>query len=190
MKDTIKSVIKTSKYVFNRKLVSGKAGNISARFKDGNIDVIAITPTLKSLNRLKEEDIVLVDINGNNLTKGTPSSEVFMHLYIYQSREDVNGIVHTHSPYATGFSFSNQKIKRLEGFGKIENEYLEELDYEKPGSGDLARKAAMKLDEDDVLILKNHGIIAVGKDVAEAGDLAEFIEETAKTQYISKTLDQ
>ncbi|KZX17603.1 class II aldolase/adducin family protein [Methanobrevibacter filiformis] len=190
MNNIIKSVIETSKYVFERKLVSGKAGNVSARFKNEDMDVIAITPTLKSLNRLNESDIVLVDINGKNLTKGKPSSEVFMHLAIYKSRNDVDGIVHTHSPYATGFSFSNEKIKRLEGFGAIKTEYLPELKYEKPGSSDLAHGAAEKLGQEDVLVLKNHGIIAIGETVHEAGDLAEFVEEIAKTQYITKILNK
>ena len=75
-------------------------------------DVIAITPTLKSLYELNEEDIVLVDLEGNLLTKGKPSSEVDLHLEIYKKRSDVNGIVHTHSPYATGFAFSSKRIKR------------------------------------------------------------------------------
>ncbi len=80
------------------------------RFKGEDGDVVAITPTSKSLYELNEEDIVLVDLEGNLLTKGKPSSEVGLHLEIYKKkRSDVNGIVHTHSPYATGFAFSSKK---------------------------------------------------------------------------------
>ena len=61
----IEELIQTAEEVYKKGLVSGKAGNISARFNK----VIAITPTLKSLNNLKEEDIVLVDLEGNILTK-------------------------------------------------------------------------------------------------------------------------
>ncbi len=189
MENFVKSVVDVSKYLFKRNLVSGKAGNVSSRFKNGEMDVIAITPTMLSLNNLKEEDIVLVDIEGNVLTKGKPSSEVYLHLYIYQEKKEVDGIVHTHSPFATGFAFSNKRIKRLEGFGKIKTPYLEDLDYEVPGSIELAEKAAKALAKEDVLILKKHGVVTTGASVEEACSLAEFIEDIAKTQFISHTLN-
>ena len=189
MEDAIKSIVDVSKYLFKRKLVTGNAGNVSSRFKNNEIDVVAITPTMMSLKNIKEDDIVLVDLDGTVLTKGKPSSEVDLHLSIYKEKKDVNGIVHTHSPYATGFAFSNKKIKRLEGFGKIKKPYLDEIPYLSPGSKKLANVAALALDE-DVLILKNHGIIATGLSLKEACSLAEFVEDTAKTQYISHTLNQ
>ena len=124
MKKDIADIINTSKEIYDKGLVSGKAGNISKRIKGSTGDIVAITPTLKSLSDLNEEDIVLVDMDGNPLTNGNPSSEVNMHLEIYKKRCDVNAIVHTHSAYATGFAFSEKKLKRLEGFGEIKNPYL------------------------------------------------------------------
>ena len=194
MEEEIKSIVKVSKYVFERGLVSGKAGNISARFKDENgSDVVGITPTLKSLNDTNEEDIVLVDLEGNIISGGKPSSEVNMHLEIYKQREDINGIVHTHSPYATGFAFSEKRIKRLEGFGKIKTPFFEEIEYEKPGTVELAKKAGNalgKVKEEDVLVLKKHGILTTAENVEEAGAFAEFVESIAKTQFISFMLNQ
>ena len=187
--DNIKSVVNVSKYLFERKLVSGKAGNVSARFNDNGMDVIAITPTMRSLGKVKEEEIILVDIDGNNLTKGTPSSEIYLHLALYKEKDDIGAIVHTHSPFATGFAFSNKRIKRLEGFGEIISPYLAEIDYEKPGSNELAVKSAEALKNEDVLILKNHGVISTGKNIEEACSLAEFVEDIAKTQFISHTLN-
>ena len=187
--DNIASVIEVSRYLFERKLVSGKAGNVSARFNDNGMDVIAITPTTKSLGDVKEEDIVLVDMDGNNLTKGIPSSEINMHLAIYKEKEDIRGIVHTHSHFATGFSFSDKRIKRLEGFGEIITPYLPDIDYEQPGTMDLANAAATAIKDEDVLILKNHGVIATGKTLSEACSLSEFIEDIAKTQFITHTLN-
>ena len=152
-------------------------------------NVVAITPTLKSLSDLKQKDIVLVDLKGNVLTEGKPSSEVNMHLEIYKKRSDVNAIVHTHSPYATGFAFSDKKLKRLEGFGKIKEPYLPFIEYEKPGTDELAKSASEGLGESDVLILKNHGVICVNENLKEAMLLAVFVEETAKTQFISYMLN-
>ena len=112
-----------------------------------------------------------------------------MHLNIYKSNKNVNAIVHTHSPFATGFSFSDKKIKRLEGFGKIEKPYLAEVNYEIPGTMDLANKVGEAIKNEDVLILKNHGVISVGENLEEAFSLADFVEEIAKTQFITHTLN-
>ena len=185
MKKNIAEIIDVSNEVYEKGLVSGKAGNISARFEE----VVAITPTLKSLYNLSQEDIVLVDMDANVLTKGKPSSEVNMHLEIYKRRPDVQAIVHTHSPYATGFAFSNKKLKRLEGFGAIKLPYLSDIEYEKPGSDELAKSAGEGLGDEDVLILKNHGVICVSDSLKEAMLLAVFVEETAKTQFITHMLN-
>lgn len=181
----VSDIVNVSKEIYDKNLVSGKAGNISVRFGYG----VGITPTLKSLSNLKNEDIVLVNFEGKCLTKGKPSSEVDMHLEIYKKRSDVNAIVHTHSPYATGFAFSDMKLKRLEGFGEIKNPFIEEIDYEKPGSRELALSASESLENEDVLILKNHGVICVGDSLEEAKLLAIFIEESAKTQFITNMLN-
>lgn len=185
MKKNIAEIISVSNEIYDKGLVSGKSGNISARFGD----VVAITPTLKSLSDLKEEDIVLINMEGEVLTKGKPSSEVNMHLEIYKKRSDVKAIVHTHSPYATGFAFSDKKLKRLEGFGEIKNPYLSSIEYEKPGTDELAKSASEGIGEDDVLILKNHGVVCVSDSLKEAMLLAVFVEETAKTQFISLMLN-
>ena len=188
-KEIVRSVVEMSAYLFERGLVPGKAGNVSARFKGESGDIVAITPTLKSLAELREEDIVLVNEKGETLTKGKPSSEVFMHLDIYKENPEVYGIAHTHSPYATGFAFSNKRIKRLEGFGKIESEYIKDIEYFKPGSIELAEAASEALKSEDVIVLKNHGIVATGETLKEAATLVEFVEEIAKTQFITNVLN-
>ncbi|WP_407422479.1 class II aldolase/adducin family protein [Methanobrevibacter sp.] len=189
MKKNIAEIIEVSREIYEKGLVSGKSGNISARFKNETKDIVAITPTLKSLSKLNEEDIVLVDLDGNILTKGKPSSEINMHLEIYKKRPDVNAIVHTHSPYATGFAHSSKKIKRYEGFKPIKKAFLSEIEYEKPGSAELAKKASEGIGEDDVLIFRNHGVVCVGDCLKEAGLLADFVEETAKTQFVTYMLN-
>ncbi len=189
MKKHINEIINVSNEIYNKGLVSGKAGNISKRIKASTGDIVAITPTLKSLSDLKEEDIVLVDMDGNLLTKGKPSSEVGMHLEIYKKRDDVNAIVHTHSTYATGFAFSNKNLKRLEGFGEIKNPYVASIEYAKPGTVELAKNAGEDIKNEDVLILKNHGVICVSDDLNEAKLLAVFVEESAKTQFVTYMLN-
>ena len=100
--------------------------------------------------------------------------------------------LHTHSPYATGFAHSHKKIKRYEGFGPINIPYLSEIEYIKPGTDELAKsvgEAFSKSKNMDVLILKEHGIITTGLNLDEATDLAEFVEYSAKTQFITNMLN-
>ena len=97
--------------------------------------------------------------------------------------------LHTHSPYATGFAFSDKRLKRLEGFGPIKTPFLESIEYEKPGSDELAKSASEGLGNEAVLILKNHGVICVSDSLKEAMLLAVFVEETAKTQFITLMLN-
>ncbi|WP_405267317.1 class II aldolase/adducin family protein [Methanobrevibacter sp.] len=189
MKKNIAEIINVANEIYDKGLVSGKAGNISKRINGSTGDIVAITPTMKSLSNLNEEDIVLVDMDGNVLTKGKPSSEVNMHLEIYKKRPDVKAIVHTHSSYATGFAFSQKRLKRLEGFGAIKNQYLSQMEYEKPGSHELAKGAGEAIGDEDVLILKNHGVICVSDSLKEAKLLAVFVEESAKTQFITYMLN-
>lgn len=185
MYDDVSKLIEVCNNLYDKQLVSGKSGNVSIRLGD----YIAITPTLKSINGLDEEDIVLVDFNFNTLSNGKPSSEVGMHLEIYKKRPDVNAIIHTHATYATGFAFSDKKIKRLEGFGQIKKPYIASIEYEKPGTENLALSASNAIKEEDVLILKNHGVICVGENLKETESLAVFIEESAKTQFVSLMLN-
>lgn len=185
MYDDVSKLIEVCNNLYDKQLVSGKSGNVSIRLGD----YIAITPTLKSINGLDEEDIVLVDFNFNTLSNGKPSSEVGMHLEIYKKRPDVNAIIHTHAPYATGFAFSDKKIKRLEGFGQIKKPYIASIEYEKPGTENLALSTSNAIKEEDVLILKNHGVICVGENLKETESLAVFIEESAKTQFVSLMLN-
>ena len=185
MHEDISKLIEVCNSIYDRQLVSGKSGNVSIKLGD----YIAITPTFKPINGLNEKDIVLVDMDGNSLTKGKPSSEVGMHLGIYKKREDVNAIVHTHSPYATGFSFNYEKLKILEDYCKFYKTNLSSVDFEEPGSEELALKASKSIIDNDALILKNHGPLCVGKTLKETESLAIFIEEAAKTKFISIMLN-
>lgn len=193
MENVKKLIVDYSKKVYNQELTPGKSGNISIKFTGENgKELIAITPTLLSLGTLKEDDVAIVDMNGNTIGENKPSSEVYMHCYIYKKREDIKAIVHTHSPYATGFAHSHKKIKRYEGFGPINIPYLSEIEYIKPGTDELAKsvgEAFSKSKNMDVLILKEHGIITTGINLDEATDLAEFVEYSAKTQFITNMLN-
>ena len=193
-----REISKFSNYLYDKGLVPGKSGNISCKFSENGVTKVAITPSGVSLKSVTPEEIVIVDMNGNKIEEDNgdnkkipirkPSSEVFMHLNIYKIRDDVKSIVHTHSPIATGFAFAGVEIKRLEGFGPIENPVIPFVEYAAPGTMKLAENVARGLEKEDIVILKNHGVVACGENLDEAALLTEFVEESAKIQFVTRLI--
>jgi L-fuculose-phosphate aldolase len=185
----IKELVNVSHYVYKKGLVPGKSGNISCRFYENDVSKVAITRSGISKRFVNGEDIIIIDMDGNVLEGDKkPSMETFLHLNVYSERSDIKGIVHSHSPFAAGFSMSGKELKRLEGIGPIENPYIPSVKYSKPGSEELAKNTAEAMKNEDAVILKNHGVVAAGVNLDEAALLAEFIEDIAKTQTIAHLL--
>ncbi len=187
--EILQDLVDASHFIYNKGLTPGKSGNISCRFYDDDTSKVAITKSGISKGMVGIKDIIIIDMDGNVLEgEKHPSSETFLHLGIYNERKDINAVVHTHSPHATGFSMSGKKIKRLEGFGKIENHYISSVKYSRPGSSELANDTAQMMKDEDAVVLKNHGVVTAGVNLSEATLLAEFIEDIAKTQFIAHLL--
>lgn len=193
-----RKISKVSNYLYDKGLVPGKSGNISCKFSENGVTKVAITPSGVSLKSVTPEDIVIVDMDGNRIEENDddnkipgrkPSSEVFMHLNIYKIRNEARSIVHTHSPIATGFAFAGVEIKRLEGFGPIENLVIPFVEYAAPGTMKLAENVGKGLEKEDIVILKNHGVVACGENLDEAALLTEFVEESAKIQFVTSLLN-
>ena len=160
------------------------------KFKKDEFERVAVTPSGLSLKSIAEKDVIIVDMDGNLVYNSNmkPTSEMLMHLNIYKERNDISSVVHTHSPIATGFAFAEEKINRLEGFGPIKEKYIPFVDYYPPGSIGLAEAVSNELKNQDIVVLKKHGVVAIGKNLDEATLLSEFIEESAKIQFIKSTL--
>lgn len=189
----------TAHEIYQKGLTPGKSGNISVKISNNTGDpsnnvesdvFILISPSGVSLRDVTLDNVIVTDSEGNKLEgNGVPSSELHMHLEIYRKRDDIGAIVHTHSPYATGFSFTDNKIPRFEGFGEIKAPYIAEISYATPGSVELVESASNGLINEDVLLLRNHGVVAVGLDIDEATLLAEFVESSAKTGFVIQLLE-
>ena len=98
-------VCRQNKALAENGLVLWTSGNVSARDKETNY--VVIKPSGVLFSELTPESMVVVDLDGNKIEgKMNASVDTKSHLYVYRHRSDVNGIVHTHSPYATSFAVS------------------------------------------------------------------------------------
>ncbi|MCQ6254804.1 L-fuculose phosphate aldolase [Methanocaldococcus sp.] len=165
--------IEICKRLYDRKYVVGSGGNVSVRDKN----IVYLTPTGSILGFLKEEDIAIMDLDGN-VIKGNPTSERNLHLMIYKKRKDINAIIHTHSIVSTFLSIIDKEIEILTADGKVFLKKIGYVDYYKAGSLKLAEETAKR--DEDVIILKNHGVVCLGKDLIDAYIKVETLEEQAK----------
>ena len=163
--------------LYQRKYVVGSGGNVSVKTDN----IIYITPTGSILGCLREEDISIVDMEGNTI-RGKPSSELKMHLSIYRSREDVRSIIHTHPPYTLALSVLDREIELITPESKVLIKKIGYIPYLEPGSEELAREVSKR--EEDVIVLKNHGVVCLGRDLRETYIKTEVVEEVAKLNFI------
>jgi L-fuculose-phosphate aldolase len=170
-----------------RQMVAGTDGNISARCDH---DRILITPTGCRLGDLIAADLVMVDLEGTVLEgQLKPSSEMGAHLHLYRKRPDIGGVVHAHPPRATAFAVAGVPL---------EWEAVPELvaivgpvaltEYAAPGTS----QAVLALDkfgsDHHAFLLRNHGLITVGRTLEQAWQRHEVVEHAARVLLLSRLL--
>jgi L-ribulose-5-phosphate 4-epimerase len=171
-------------------LVVWTGGNISAR--DPETGLVAIKPSGVRYEDLTAETMVIVDLDGR-VVEGThkPSSDTASHLYIYRHRPDVNGVVHTHSRYATAFAAVGRSIPvyltaqadefggeiPCAGFALIGDEAIGALVVETIGRS-------------PAVLLKNHGVFTVGPSAVAAVKAAIMTEDVAATVWAALQIGQ
>ncbi len=168
-------IIKYGRLLYEKGYTMATDGNISVRLPDGNF---MITPTGFRKGELAPEDLIIVDAEGY-LVDGfkKPSMEMWMHLWSYKVRPDVNAIVHAHPPYTTAYSF--QMPREYEPQLPEVKDYLGPLGfvpYRPAGSIELAELVRDKAQDHDVLILQKHGIVCLGKTLFDAFNALERAE--------------
>ncbi len=161
--------------------VASNDGNISARLPDGNI---LATPTGISKGEVTPESLVILDLDGNLIFANEgykPSSEILMHLKCYKEREDIGSVVHVHSPYATSFAVAHKPFDMynlIEGVISIGAVPL--APFALPSTEEVPNSIAPFLEKHDVMLLENHGVLALGKDIFSAYYRVESLELAAQ----------
>lgn len=169
--------------------VAANDGNVSVRLEDGTF---LCTPTGISKSFITPDKLVRINSDYEILEAGEgyrPSSEVKMHLRVYQDRKDVNGVVHAHPPVATAFALA--KIP-LDSYSLIENAIavgsIPIAPFGIPSTEEVPESIAPFLPEHDVLLLENHGALSVGSDLITAYYRMETLELVANTVFHARML--
>lgn len=175
-----------TKQSYDEKLFAGTSGNLS--MYDRESGVMVITPTSIPYETIQVDDMVAMKLDGT-IVDGhyRPSSEWRMHARIYLEKQDVNAVVHTHSPYATAFAVVNQNIPciLIEMVPFIGGD-VPLARFAMPGTEDVGIEAVKALKERNGCLMANHGVLAVGKDLDQAHIRAVYIEDAAKICALAK----
>lgn len=188
LQEAKEEVLNTAQLIYKEGLVSETWGNVSARVTDNEI---IITPSGIPYNHLHFSDLVLVS-NQGNIQEGErrPSTELPLHLAIYNAREEIKGIVHTHSTYSTVFAVSRMELPVIiEEQAQVIGGPVKVSRYALPGSEELAQYAVETLgNEGTAVLLANHGLVTTGENLKLALRKCRVMERSALIFLWSSTL--
>ena len=174
-----KLIIDIGKRMYAKNFVAANDGNISCKVDD---DIIWATPTGVSKGYMSEDILVKLRLDGTILSQGPlgPSSEIKMHLRVYNENPEVGGVCHAHPPVSTSFAIAGMSLDRA-----IYPEALVNLGtvpcvhYETPGSQGIPDSIAPYCRDYNAVLLANHGALAWGRDLMEAWFRLESTEHYA-----------
>lgn len=179
-------IIKYGDIIDQKNYSPGISGNISVRCGKE----VLITSSGSSNGNLSYEDLVLIDFDGNLKDgKKNPSSEKFLHLEFYKKREDINAIIHVHSPFLSAFAAARLALDEpamaeiVYYFGKIPL-----ADYGLPSSKELVEKTSKYFDKYNAILMANHGFIVGDENLEKAYLKLELAETYAQTILYTKLL--
>ena len=170
-----------------RGFVAAMDGNLSVRLGKNRI---LVTPTCLSKGAMRASDMVIVDHAGTRVAgRRNVTSELGMHLLIYQMRPDIQAIVHAHPPTATGFAAAGMALTEpllcevVMGLGCIPL-----ARYGTPGTSELAQTLEPYVPEYDAILMSNHGVVTYGDTLEHAYMKMETVEHFAQIALVTHLL--
>ncbi len=182
-----RDLVKFGKWLYRLGFMPGSSGNLSVRV---NSECILATPTGCSKYLLKAEDMVLVDLQGQQLSGSRKvTSEIGIHLAAYHSRPDVNAVVHAHPPLATGFACAGRALDEplcAEAIMMLGPVPL--APYATTGTNELARTLASLIPGHSAILMANHGAMTYGDSLLDAFLKMETVEHFAHICLVAHQL--
>ncbi len=180
-----KLVCHTNQELSNKRLVAMTSGNASAR--DPETGYVVVKPSGVSFEDLTSDSMVVVDLDAK-VVEGTlkPSVDALTHTYIYRQMHDVNGIIHTHSNYATSFAALGQPIPAV--LTAMADEFggpIPCAPYCQIGEEQIGEAVVEYIGSSPSILLQNHGVFAVGPTLLKAFKAAVMTEDVAKTVHLA-----
>ncbi|HUW59336.1 MAG TPA: class II aldolase/adducin family protein [Planctomycetota bacterium] len=184
-----KEIAAVCRRIYAKGFVAANDGNVSARLDAGRI---LMTPSGMSKGDVTPECLVVCDLAGNKLSgDGKPTSEVLLHLAVYEARSNLNAVVHAHPPYATaltvaGVSLAEPVLPEVAvTFGKIPT-----AEYATPASPEGPEVIRKLIGRFDAMLLDRHGTLTAGRTVWEAYFRLEKVEHAAQVVFLAHQLGQ
>jgi L-fuculose-phosphate aldolase len=170
-----------------RGYVAACDGNISVRLGQ---NLVLCTPTSISKGMMQPEDLVLVDMEGQQKNgKRHPSTELGMHLLFYNLRPNIRAVVHAHPPTATGFAAAGISLEEpLVAEVVVACGQIPLARYGTPGTPDLADALKPLIPKNDALLMANHGVVTCGHDLLNAYMKMETVEHYARIALVARQL--
>src|SRR5512134_6508 len=165
-------------------LVKMTSGNVSGR--DPETGLVVIKPSGVSFEELTPAHMVVVDMDGH-VVEGNlkPSTDTDTHLYVYQRRSDVFGMVHTHSPYASSFAVLGEPIPACLTASAMLGGEIPLGGYVPIGGDAIGEEMLRKIGHAKAIIMQNHGVFTIGRSASEATHMAIEVEEIAKIVHFA-----
>lgn len=177
-----KNIISIGRLLWDKDLANGLNGNISVRVDD---ERILITGIKTCLGMLQEKDIVLADTDGNVLDEGEVSTEKLMHTEIFKNFLEAKVIIHSHTTFTNAYFLENDVFVPRNFESKLWFGEIKAVEQNTPSVTD-ASPVIEALKNNNVMVLKNHGVVAMGKDLFDCFLLIQGVEEGIKMDAISR----
>ncbi len=174
-----KTIVEIGRRMYAKNFVAANDGNISCKVGD---ETIWTTPTGVSKGFMSENEMVKMCLDGTIISQGerAPSSEVKMHLRIYNERTDVMAVCHAHPPIATSFAIAGTALNQAIYPEAIVNLGIVPcVHYETPGSPKIPDSIAPYVQDYNALLLANHGVVTWGTSLMDAWYRMESTEHYA-----------
>lgn len=187
MKNIFSDLRKYSHLIVDTGLVVGAGGNISMR----KGDYMYISPSGYDLKEVEDEHWVKVHIQtGEVYGQIKPSSELLMHLECYRNRPDITSVLHAHPTYTIAVSVTGRRIPSLFPDFPAMIKSVAYLDYIIPTTDLLSNAIKPMVKNHDVIVMRNHGLLTLGKTMKEAYFYLQLVEESAKIFSIASSLGE
>jgi L-ribulose-5-phosphate 4-epimerase len=166
-------------------LVKMTSGNVSGR--DPATGLVVIKPSGLAYGDLTAENMVVLDLDGQVIEgELLPSVDTVTHLYVYKHRDDINGVVHTHSTYACVFATLNKPIPATLTTCGLVGGHVPLGGYYPPlGDSKIGEEMLRVMGNSLGVVMKNHGVFAIGKTASVATRVAVEVEDMAKVSYLA-----